>query len=180
MVVSGTVAKLLEWKLILATLISIYWLMRSINQSPHPSNTNSHTSDFLPAGRTPPSVLWSSESAAARALMGGWCRPCGVTETALWACRSCWRKHETCWSSVSQHLYNADLSHASISLSSSAPSFSNLLTHSKITALAAVDRPLWLLLGTNGRTCLWTAPSRWPASAAPCAQKWVVKLLTLD
>lgn len=142
MVVSGSVAKLLGWKLILATLISIYWLMRSVNQSPHPSNTNSHTSDFLPAGRTPLSVLWSSESAAARALMGGWCRPCGVTETALWACRSCWRKHETCWPLVAQQLYNADLSHASISLSSSAPSFSDLLTPSRIWG---TELPLLLL-----------------------------------
>lgn len=116
--------------------------MRSLNQSPRPSNTNSHTSDFLPAGRTPPSVLWSSESAAARALMGGWCRPCGVKETALWTCRSCWRKHETCWSWVSKHFYNTDLSYASISHSFTAPSFSDLLTHSRVWG---TELPLLLL-----------------------------------
>lgn len=81
--------------------------MRSINKSTRPTNTNSHMLDFLPAGRTPPSALWSSESAAARALMGGWCRPCGVIETALWACRSCWRKHQTCWCSVSENIFIA-------------------------------------------------------------------------
>lgn len=49
-----------------------------------------------------------------------------------------------------------------------------------ITVLAAVDRLSWLWLGINGRTCLWTAPSRRPASAAPCAQKQVVKSGILD
>lgn len=146
-------------------------------------------SDFLPAGRTPPSGLLSSESAAARALTGGWCRPCGVTGTVLWACQSCWRQHETCWCSASVSWHRSepcqDLPLCLSSASFSAPSGHDLWTGSLslrnwITFLVAVDRLSWLWLGVNGRTCLWTAPSRRPASAAPCAQKEVVKSVTLD
>lgn len=160
--------------------------MRNKNKYTRPQYANSHMSDFLPAGRTPPSVLLSSESAAARALMGDWCRPCGVTETVLWACQSCWSKDETCWSILitwvwampaSPSLPRLCVSHWSIIQWPFDPQQS---LRSWITALAAVDRLWWLWLGVNGRTCLWTAPSRWPASAAPCAKKQAVKSLTLD
>lgn len=128
-------------------------------------------SDFLPAGRTPPLVLLSSESAAARASMGGWCRPCGVTGTVLWACQSCWRKHETPWCSASVSWHRSapsrDLPVSALSLT--APSVHDLW----ITSPAAVDRLSWLWLEVNGRTCLWTGPSQPPATAAPCAQnRW--------
>lgn len=50
--------------------------------------------EFLPAGKIPPSGLWSSESAAPRAWMDGLCQPYGVTETGLWACQFYVRKHD--------------------------------------------------------------------------------------
>lgn len=119
--------------------------------------------DFLPAGRTPPSVLLSSESAAARASMGGWCRPCGVRGTVLWACQSCWRQQETCWRPASASWHRSEPVQDHWTCSS--------VWGNWITVLAAVNRLSWLWLGVNGRTCLWTAPSPRPASAAPCAWK---------
>ncbi len=70
--------------------------------------------EILPAWKTPPSGLLSSESAAPRAWMDGLCQLCEVAETALWACQFCWREHYAlccfcCWVVHLRHAFRADL-----------------------------------------------------------------------
>ena len=145
--------------------------------------------ELLPAWKTPPSGLWSSESAVPRAWMDGWCQPCAVTETVLWACQSCQRKHDAlvfvivlCVSDMCKK--KADLTPASMTLIVLSASRFMLFESAEsalsilrfwilttcwlreetaesigVTVLVAVDRLSSLWLAVGVRTCLWTAPS---------------------
>lgn len=136
----------------------------------------SHLLVFLPAGKTPPSGLWSSESVEPRALTDGWCRPCGGAETALWACRSCRRKHRTHFSFQAP---NTGFIFQACGVFKNQPTAfirqglgENLLNWHPVglTVPVAADRPSCLWPGEGGRTCPWPGPSQLPASAAPWKQ----------